>query len=161
MTRMAPRADESLARWWMARARASASPAAARALVLMNSQIDVRNILASIQTKTLVLHRRDDRDSKIEEGRYVAEHIPGARFVELPGETHVPWWDSDDLVDEVQEFLTGVRPTRLENRVLATALIHGRRRLDRPGADTRRPRLGGVAQPTPRSRATGDRALRR
>jgi len=123
MTRMAPRADESLARWWMARARASASPAAARALVLMNSQIDVRNILASIQAKTLVLHRRDDRDSKIEEGRYVAEHIPGARFVELPGETHVPWWDSDDLVDEVQEFLTGVRPTRLENRVLATALF--------------------------------------
>ena len=90
LTRMAPGADEGLARRWMARARASASPAAARALVLMNSQIDVRNVLPSIQAKTLVLHRRDDHDSKLEEGRYVAEHIPGAGFVELPGETHVP-----------------------------------------------------------------------
>jgi len=123
LTRMAPRADDSLARWWMARARASASPAAARALVLMNSQIDVRDVLASIQAKTLVLHRRDDHDSRVEEGRYVAEHIPGASFVELPGEAHVPWWNGDDVVDEVEEFLTGVRPTRLENRVLATALF--------------------------------------
>jgi class 3 adenylate cyclase len=123
MTRMAPNADESLARWWMARARASASPAAAKALILMNSLIDVRNILASIQAKTMVLHRRDDRDSKVEEGRYLAAHIPGARFVELPGETHVPWWDADDLIDEIEEFLTGVRPTRLENRVLATTLF--------------------------------------
>lgn len=123
MSRMAPGADESVRRWWMARARASASPAAARALVLMNSQIDVRDVLASIQAKTLVLHRREDPDARLEEGRYVAEHIPGARFVELPGETHVPWWDSDDLVDEIEEFLTGVRPTRLENRVLATTLF--------------------------------------
>jgi pimeloyl-ACP methyl ester carboxylesterase len=123
MTRLAPNADESLARWWMARARASASPAAARALILMNSLIDVRNILGSIQAKTLVLHRRGDRDSHVEEGRYLAEHIPGARFIELPGETHVPWWDGDDLIDEIEEFLTGVRPTRLENRVLATTLF--------------------------------------
>ncbi len=123
MTRMAPGSDESLKRWWMARARASASPAAARALILMNSLIDIRNVLASIQAKTLVLHRRHDRDSRPEEGRYVAEHIPGARFVELSGETHVPWWDSDDLVDEIEEFLTGIRPTRLENRVLATTLF--------------------------------------
>jgi pimeloyl-ACP methyl ester carboxylesterase len=123
MARMAPGSDESLKRWWMARARASASPGAARALILMNSQIDVRDVLASIQAKTLVLHRRDDRDSHVEEGRYLAERIPGARFVELPGETHVPWWDTDDLVDEIEEFLTGVRPTRLEHRVLATALF--------------------------------------
>ncbi len=123
LTRMAPGGDESLKRWWMARARASASPAAARALILMNSLIDVRNVLSSIQAKTLVLHRREDRDSRPEEGRYLAEYIRGARFVELPGETHVPWWDSDDLVDEIEEFLTGVRPTRLENRVLATTLF--------------------------------------
>jgi pimeloyl-ACP methyl ester carboxylesterase len=123
MTRMAPGGDENLARWWMARARASASPAAASALILMNSLIDVRHILGSIQAKTLVLHRSGDRDSRPEEGRYVAEHIAGARFVELPGETHVPWWDSDDLVDEIEEFLTGIRPTRLENRVLATTLF--------------------------------------
>ena len=123
MTRMAPDADESVARWWMARARSSASPAAARALILMNSQIDVRNVLPSIQAKTLVLHRREDHDSKVEEGRYVADHIPGASFVELPGRTHVPWWDADDLLDEIEEFLTGVRPTHLENRVLATTLF--------------------------------------
>ncbi len=123
MTRMAPGSDESLKRWWMERARASASPAAAKALILMNSLIDVRNVLPSIQAETLVLHRSHDRDSRPEEGRYVADHIPGARFVELPGETHVPWWNSDDLVDEIEEFLTGVRPTRLENRVLATTLF--------------------------------------
>jgi pimeloyl-ACP methyl ester carboxylesterase len=123
LTRMAPDADETLARWWMARARASASPAAARDLVLMNSLIDVRPVLGSVQAATLVVHRTGDRDAQVEEGRYLAAHIPGARFVELPGDVHVPWWETDDLLDEVEEFLTGVRPTRLEDRVLATVLF--------------------------------------
>jgi pimeloyl-ACP methyl ester carboxylesterase len=123
MTRMAPDADASLAEWWMARARASASPAAARDLVLMNSQIDVRHVLPSIQAPTLVAHRTGDRDSRVEEGRYLAARIPGARFVELPGATHVPWWEPDDLLDEIEEFLTGVRPTHVEERVLATVLF--------------------------------------
>jgi class 3 adenylate cyclase len=123
LSRMAPSADDALASWWMARARASASPGSARDLVLMNSQADVRGVLAAVQAPTQVIHRVGDLDARIEEGRYIAAHIPGARFVELPGDTHVPFWQPEDVVDEVEEFLTGVRPTRVGNRVLATVLF--------------------------------------
>jgi pimeloyl-ACP methyl ester carboxylesterase/class 3 adenylate cyclase len=123
LSRMAPSADESLRKWWMARARASASPGSARDLVLMNSQADVRAVLAAVQAPTQVIHRVGDRDARIEEGRYIASRIPGARFVELPGDTHVPFWQPDDVVDEVEEFLTGVRPSRVADRVLATILF--------------------------------------
>src|SRR5437868_6369033 len=81
MRRMCPGADEQMARWWAARAHAAASPGAARDLILMNSQIDVRQVLPAIQVPTLVLHRSGDLDSRPEEGRYIAERIPGARFV--------------------------------------------------------------------------------
>jgi class 3 adenylate cyclase/pimeloyl-ACP methyl ester carboxylesterase len=123
LTRMAPGADESLARWWMGRARAAASPGSARDLVLMNSQADIRGILPAVQAPTLVVHRSGDRDARVEEGRYIAAHIPGARFVELPGDTHVPFWHPDDVVDEVEGFLTGVRPAPASERVLATVLF--------------------------------------
>src|SRR5579862_178776 len=83
--RMAPGVDKSFGRWWAARARASASPAAARDLILMNSKIDVRSALPAIHVPTLVLHRVNDLDSRIEEGRYLAERIPDARLVELAG----------------------------------------------------------------------------
>jgi class 3 adenylate cyclase len=123
LTRMAPEADESFKRWWMARARAAASPGSARDLVVMNSQADIRDVLPSVQAPTVVIHRTGDHDARVEEGRYLAEHIPGARFLELPGNTHVPFWDGDDVVDEVEAFLTGVRPTHVEERVLATILF--------------------------------------
>ncbi len=123
LTRMAPSADESFARWWMARARAAASPGSARDLVVMNSQADIRDVLPAVQAPTLVIHRVGDRDARVEEGRYIAAHIPGARFVELPGDTHVPFWQPDDVVDEVEEFFTGLRPTRVADRVLATILF--------------------------------------
>ena len=71
----------------------------------------------------LVLHRTGDRDSHVEEGRYIAERIEGARFVELAGVDHVPWIDADQVVDEVEEFLTGIRPPPRFDRVLATILI--------------------------------------
>ncbi len=123
MARMAPGADPAMQRWWATRARAAASPGAARALILMNSEIDVRAVLPSIRVPTLVLHRSGDRDSRPAEGRYIAERIPGARFVELPGDDHIPWIDADQIVDEVQEFLTGVRPAPEPDRVLATVLF--------------------------------------
>jgi pimeloyl-ACP methyl ester carboxylesterase/class 3 adenylate cyclase len=123
LTRMAPNADESFATWWMARARAAASPGSARDLVLMNSQADIRDALPAVQSPTLVIHRAGDRDARVEEGRYIAAHIPGARFVELPGDTHVPFWEPDEVVDEIEEFLTGVRPTSIGDRVLATILF--------------------------------------
>ena len=123
MHRMCPGADEAMARWWAARARAAASPSAARDLILMNSLIDVRHVLPTVQAPTLVLHRTGDLDSRVDEGRYVAEHIPGARFVELPGDDHVPWIDADQVVDEIEEFLTGARPAPVPDRVLATVLF--------------------------------------
>jgi class 3 adenylate cyclase len=120
---LAPNADETLVSWLGLRGRAALSPAAARDLILMNSQADVRAALPAVQAPTLVMHRTGDRDSKVEEGRYIAERIPGARFVELSGEDHTPYFDPDQIVDEVEEFLTGARPTRLEERVLATVLF--------------------------------------
>src|SRR5215216_4106791 len=89
----------------------------------MNSQIDVRGVLSSLRVPTLVLHRRGDHDSRLDEGRYIAEHIPGARFVELEGEDHVPSIDSDQILDEVEEFLTGARRGPEPDRVLATVLF--------------------------------------
>jgi pimeloyl-ACP methyl ester carboxylesterase len=123
MRRMCPSADEAMARWWAARARAAASPGAARSLITMNSEIDVRAVLPVIRVPTLVLHRSGDLDSRSDEGRYIAERIPGARFVELAGDDHVPWIDADQVVDEVEEFLTGVRPAPEPDRVLTTVLF--------------------------------------
>ena len=104
--------------------RHSASPGAAVALLRMNTQIDIRAVLPTIHVPTLILHRIGDRDANIEEGRFLAQHIPGARLVELSGESHLPWvGDQDAVLDEIQEFLTGVRPASDVDRVLATVLF--------------------------------------
>jgi pimeloyl-ACP methyl ester carboxylesterase len=104
--------------------RRSASPGAAVALLRMNTQIDVRDVLPSIQTPTLVLHRVHDRDVKVEESRWIATQIPGAKYVELAGDAHTLWaGDTDAIVDEIEEFLTGVRPAPESDRVLATVLF--------------------------------------
>lgn len=120
---MWPNADDADKAWFRRRARASLSPAGARDLILMNSEMDVRDILPSIQCPTLVLHRSGDRDARVPEGRYIANHIPGARFVELPGDDHTLVADPEIVLDEVEEFLTGVRPTPSGRRVLATILF--------------------------------------
>ena len=90
----------------------------------MNHQIDVRAILPAIHVPTLVLHRSGDRAVGVEEGRYLAEHIPGARFVELAGNDHL-WWvgDSESIVNEIEEFLTGERHAVEPDRVLVTMLF--------------------------------------
>lgn len=123
LSTMHPNADADTAEWFHRRGRASLSPSAARDLILMNSEADVREALGAVQCPTLVTHRTGDRDSQAEEGRYLAEHIPGARFVEFPGDDHVPWVDMDPLLDEVEEFLTGVPPAQRSDRVLATLLF--------------------------------------
>jgi class 3 adenylate cyclase len=104
--------------------RRSASPAAAAALLRMNTQIDIREVLPTIHVPTLVLHRLNDLETKVDEGRWIAGRIPGAKFVELPGGDHLPWvGDQGSVLDEIEEFLTGVRPTPEEDRVLATVLF--------------------------------------
>jgi pimeloyl-ACP methyl ester carboxylesterase len=116
--------DEAFKRWLLAYLRRSASPGAAVTLLRMNTEIDIRAVLPTIRVPALVLHRTNDVEAKIEEGRWIAEQIPGARFVELPGADHLPWvGDQDSILDEVEEFLTGVRRGPEPERVLATVLF--------------------------------------
>jgi pimeloyl-ACP methyl ester carboxylesterase len=125
---------EQAARYW----RLSASPQAAVALGKMNTQIDVRAVLPTIRVPTLVMHRTGDRDIDVEEGRYIASRIPGARYVELPGTDHFMWTeDADRVLDEIEEFLTGARPAHETDRVLATVLFS-----DIVGSTERAARLG-------------------
>ncbi len=104
--------------------RRAASPGAAAALLRMNSFIDVRDVLPTIQVPTLVLHRTGDHDVNVAEGRYLASKIPGARFVELAGADHwIAAGDTDAIADEIEEFLTGTRPMPEPDRVLSTVLF--------------------------------------
>jgi pimeloyl-ACP methyl ester carboxylesterase len=116
--------DPAIRRWLESYVRRSASPGAALALAKMNTQIDVRHVLPAVKVPALIMHRTGDRDSNVEEGRYIAERIPGARFVELEGADHIPWiGDQDSVLDEIGEFLTGVRPIHDPDRILATVLF--------------------------------------
>jgi pimeloyl-ACP methyl ester carboxylesterase/class 3 adenylate cyclase len=116
--------DDRYRQWWARWLRSSASPAAAAMLMRMNMEVDVRHVLPAVRIPTLVLHSINDRLIEIGAGRYMAERIPGAKLVELQGIDHVPWGcDSDVIVDEVQEFLTGFRPGAEPDRVLATVLF--------------------------------------
>ena len=104
--------------------RRAASPGAGAALLRMNSYIDVREVLPTIRVPTLVLHRTGDHDVNVAEGRYLASRIPGAKFVELAGADHwISAGDTDAIADEIEEFLTGTRPTPEPDRVLATVLF--------------------------------------
>jgi pimeloyl-ACP methyl ester carboxylesterase len=104
--------------------RRAASPGAAAALLRMNSYIDIRDVLPTIQAPTLVLHRTGDHDVDVAEGRYLASRIPEAKFVELPGDDHwIAAGNVDEIADEIEEFLTGTRPVPEPDRVLATVLF--------------------------------------
>jgi pimeloyl-ACP methyl ester carboxylesterase len=123
---LAPRAaaDPELMRRVATFFRRSASPGAAVALNRMNTQIDTRAVLPTISAPTLVLHRADDLNVKVEEARWIAQQIPGAKYVELPGDDHLVWTgDTEALLDEVEEFLTGVRRGPEPDRLLATVLF--------------------------------------
>ncbi len=117
-------ANDSFCEWFTTYGKLSVSPGAAVALARMNTYIDIRQVLPSIHVPTLIIHSVGDRDVKIGNGRYLAEHIPGARLVELTGEDHLAWIiDPDPIADVVQEFLTGVRPSPPIDRVLTTILF--------------------------------------
>ena len=116
--------DPAFTSWFGAYLRMGASPRAAVALAHTNTEIDVRDILPAIRVPTLVMHRRHDRGADFEEGRYIAERIPGARFVAVDGEDHLLWaGDQDPVLDEIAEFLTGTRQAPEIDRVLTTVLF--------------------------------------
>ena len=126
MRHMCPNADEELARWWGERCRAATSPGAARALIEMNSLVDVRDVLGAVRAPTLVLHRRDDIDADVDEGRYLADRIPGARFVELEGTDHFVAVDPDQILDPIEEFVAGLAspvPTELSLTTLLAVRV--------------------------------------
>lgn len=126
LSRLAPSlaGDAQLARWYGSYRRQSASPGAAAQLLRMNTYVDVRGALPSIRVPTLVMHAVGDDDVQVGDARYLAEHIPGARYVEFPSGDHM-WWVShtDEIVAEIQQFLTGARPLVEPDRFLATTLF--------------------------------------
>ena len=116
--------DERFRRWVARMQRSMASPRTAHTVLRALFEVDVRSLLPLIQAPTLVLHRRDFALLPIEHGRYLAEHIPNARLVELPGADGPLTWETPELtLDLVEEFLTGVRRTVPTSRVLATVLF--------------------------------------
>jgi class 3 adenylate cyclase/pimeloyl-ACP methyl ester carboxylesterase len=125
VARFAPSLSEnpSFRELWARYERAGASPSAIKALVRMNSELDVGPILGSVKTPCLLLHRIGDRACNVEVSRSLAKHLPNARYIELPGDDHAPIGDTKRLFDEIEEFLTGSRPVEPSDRVLATVLF--------------------------------------
>ena len=116
--------NERLHRTWARYEREAASPGNAAVTVDLINQSDVRSILPAIRVPTLVIHRAEDRAVTIEHGRYLAEHIPNAKYVEVPGIDSLIWaGDQDLIVAEIQDFVTGVRPMPTPHRILATVLF--------------------------------------
>src|SRR5438067_2557210 len=133
--------DERFKQWWTRYLIRSATPKTVLALGAMNSQIDVRAALPVISAPSLIMHRTGDRALPIGGSRYMAQHIRGARFVEFPGDDHLPWTsDPEPVLNEIEEFLTGTKHVEEPDRVLATVMF----------AD--------IVDSTQRAAAIGDRA---
>ncbi len=116
--------DQRFRDWWARLLRLAASPATAIALLRMLDDIDVRPVLPTIRVPTLVLHCTGDRAVNVENGRYLGRHIPNAKYVELPGADHFPYvGDTEAILAEIEEFLTGARHAPEADRVLATVLF--------------------------------------
>jgi pimeloyl-ACP methyl ester carboxylesterase/class 3 adenylate cyclase len=133
LRRLAPSAagDPRQLAWYARVMRASSTPTASQRFSEMNALMDVRALLALVHVPTLVLVRRDVVAPKggidvrsVEEAEYVAERIPGAKLVVLPGQDYLPWvGDQEALVSEVAAFVTGTRPAAEPNRILLTVLF--------------------------------------
>jgi pimeloyl-ACP methyl ester carboxylesterase len=112
--------------WWGRVERLAATPGMMGQLFSMFLDIDVRDVLPSVRTPALVMHRRGDRVVSVQAGRWLAEQLANARFVELPGRDHIPWaGDTEAVSGEIEEFITGTRSAPAESfeRVLATVLF--------------------------------------
>jgi pimeloyl-ACP methyl ester carboxylesterase len=116
--------DPSFRQWWGRYTRMGASPADAARVVRLTAEVDVRHVLPTIRVPTLIFHAIGDGTVDVRSSRYMAERIPGAKYIELPSADHLPWLaDADIVVDEAAEFVTGVRPVHEPDRVLATVLF--------------------------------------
>ena len=121
---LGPDADDALVQFWIRYGRAGASPSAAAAYERMNAEINIRPILGAIKVPTLVMNRTGDPLAPCDAARDMAKRIPGARFVEFPGNSHpITAIAPEKVLAEIQAFLTGVRPVEVDDRVLATVLF--------------------------------------
>ena len=139
--------DGRFSQWWGRLLRMGASPAAVMALVAMNDEIDIRHILPAIRVPTLLLHSVRDATIPIGASRYMAERIPGARLVELPGEDHLPWLTDLEANSRRDRGVFDGRPSRRRARPRSRySALHGHRRFDGKSRGTWRPPL---ARPSP------------
>jgi class 3 adenylate cyclase len=116
--------NEAFTRSWGRLERFAVSPAGIRTLLRMLHATDVRHVLPVVRVPTLIIHRRDDQVARIEAARFMAERVPNARLVELPGVDHVPWiGDTESILGEIEEFVTGARRGPEADRILATILF--------------------------------------
>jgi pimeloyl-ACP methyl ester carboxylesterase len=133
--------DAAFVEWFARLERFAASPSSGVLLARLNTDIDVRAVLPAIRVPTLVLHRHGDRDANIEEGRYLAAHIPGAVFAELEGDDHLFWTErTAEIADRIEDFLTGAHVSAPAETTLATILC-----TDIVGSTARRAALGDAA----------------
>jgi pimeloyl-ACP methyl ester carboxylesterase/class 3 adenylate cyclase len=116
--------DAGFREWWAHLQRVAASPGMIRSHFKLYPEIDIRSVLPAIHTPTLVVHRTGDRIIPVESGRYLAQHISGAKYVELEGNDHIYFvGDANSILDELEEFLTGVRHGPDPGRALLTMLF--------------------------------------
>lgn len=114
--------DDEFMEWFISYLRSSASPGAALELQKLNTFIDVTGILKSIKVPTLLLFRTNEKEIKVEEGRYIAARIPNSKLVELSGSDHLFWTgDTFTVLAEIEEFVTGIRPSKKNETHLNTA----------------------------------------
>ena len=116
--------NDAFEEWWGRFERYSSSPGNAVAYAKAHIEDDVRDLLSAVAVPTLVIQRADDTYRGAGQSRYIAEGIRDAQYIEIQGRDHLPYvGDQDAIIDEVQEFLTGVRSGPESNRVLATVLF--------------------------------------
>jgi len=122
LLRRCPSGDAQMRRWWSQRIRAAATPSTVRALMDMNSAVDVRDVLTAVRVPTLVLHRRGDALFSVDEARYLATRIPSATLRLLPGKDHLPAADPDQIVDEIEHFLRAAGLAAAQSLALAAVV---------------------------------------
>jgi class 3 adenylate cyclase len=116
--------DEAFREWWTRYLTRSATPRAAAALTRMNGQIDIRHVIPAIRVPSLIMHRTGDRTVALQAGRFLAEKIPDAKYIQYPGDDHLPWTSEfDQILGDIEEFLTGTRHAAEVDRVLATVMF--------------------------------------
>jgi pimeloyl-ACP methyl ester carboxylesterase len=127
--RRSPQDDDRHQEWWARYLRMGASPTMAREVMRMNAQMDLRGVLPGIEVPTLILHRKSDSWIDVGHGRYLAEHIPNARYVELPGSDHRPWLDdTETILTELEVFLLGSRKRTRRRSTFGVAALSRRER---------------------------------